>query len=84
MGVIRRILCACPAACVAAAGLIASAPAQAGPPQCGDGPIVMAGCQGPGDCTAVIDDQCIGVQPPLLPGPPDVRVGLQGDVGVGI
>jgi hypothetical protein len=69
---------------MAAAGLIASAPAQADPPQCGDGPIVMAGCTGPGDCTAVIDNQCVGVQPPLLPPPPDVRVGLQGDIGVGV
>jgi hypothetical protein len=68
----------------AAAGLLASAPAQAAPPQCGDGPIVMAGCTGPGDCTAVIDDQCVGVQPPLLPPPPDVRVGVKGDIGVGI
>jgi hypothetical protein len=71
-------------ASMAAAGLIACAPAQAGPPQCGDGPIVMEGCTGPGDCTAVIDHQCIGVQPPLLPPPPDVRVGLQGDIGVGV
>jgi hypothetical protein len=67
-----------------AAGLIASAPAQAGPPQCGNGPIVMGGCTAPGDCTAVIDNQCIGVQPPLLPPAPDVRVGLQGDIGVGV
>jgi len=52
--VIRRILaCASGAACVAAAGLVSPTPAQAGPPQCGDGPIVMAGCTGPGDCTAV-------------------------------
>ena len=69
---------------MAAAGLIASAPAQAGPPQCGDGPIVMDGCTGPGDCTAVIDNQCVAVQPPLLPPPPDVRVGLEGGVGVGV
>jgi hypothetical protein len=69
---------------MAAAGLIASAPAQAGPPQCGNGPIVMDGCTAPGDCTAVIDNQCVGLQPPLLPPPPDVRVGLQGDIGVGV
>jgi len=72
------------AAAMAAAGLMLAAPAQADPPQCGDGPIVLAGCTGPGVCTAVIDDQCIGIQPPLLPPPPDVRVGLEGGVGVGI
>jgi hypothetical protein len=84
--VIRRIvLWTCAAACAAAAGLVSPAPAQADPPQCGDGPIVMAGCQTPGDCTAVIDNQCVGpVVPPLLPGPGPVRVGLQGDIGVGI
>jgi hypothetical protein len=68
----------------AAASVIASAPSRAGPPQCDNGSIVMAGCTGPGDCTAVIDNQCVGVQAPLLPPPPPVRVGLQGDVGVGI
>ncbi len=37
------------------------------------------------DCTAVIDNQCVGpVVPPLLPGPGPVRVGLEGGVGVGI
>jgi len=75
---------ACVAACAAAAGLIASAQAQADPPQCGDGPMVMTGCTGPGDCTAVIDNQCVGVQPPLLPPPPPVRIGIEGGVGVGI
>jgi hypothetical protein len=69
------------------AALIATAnpmaPAHAGPPQCGDGPIVMDGCTGPGVCTAVIDNQCIDVQPPMLPPPPDVRVGIEGSVGVG-
>ena len=67
----------------AAATLIASAPAQADPPQCGDGPIVMAGCTGPGHCTAVIDNQCVGVQAPLLPPSPPIRVGIEGGVGVG-
>jgi hypothetical protein len=43
----------------------------------------MDGCTGPGVCTAVIDGQCVGEQPPLLPPPPDVRVGLEGSVGVG-
>jgi len=82
--VIRRILVwSCAAACVATA-LIVSAPAQADPPSCGDGPIVIAGCTSPGVCTAVIDNQCVGVQPPMLPPPPDVRVGLEGGVGVGI
>jgi hypothetical protein len=71
------------AASAAAAGLIASAPAQADPPQCGDGPIVMAGCTAPGDCTAVIDNQCVGVQPPLLPPPGPVKVGIEGGIGVG-
>jgi hypothetical protein len=33
----------------------------------------------------MINDQCVGaVVPPLLPPPPDVRVGIRGDVGVGI
>jgi hypothetical protein len=82
--VIRRILATAGAAGCVAAGLIAPAAAHADPPQCGDGPIVMAGCTGPGDCTAVIDGQCVGVQPPLLPGSPPVRVGLQGDFGVGV
>jgi len=80
----RRRISVCVAALIAAAGLIASAPAQADPPQCGDGPIVEYNCQ-PGDvCTGVIDGQCVGVQPPMLPAPPDVRVGLEGGVGVGI
>jgi hypothetical protein len=63
------------------AALIASAPAHADPPQCGDGPIVMDGCTSPGVCTAVIDDRCVGVQPPLLPPPGPVRVELDGTVG---
>ena len=72
-------------ACAAATGLIASAPAQADPPQCDDGPIVTADCTPGGLCTAVINDQCVGaVVPPLLPPPGDVRVGIRGDVGVGI
>ncbi|MGO4445885.1 hypothetical protein AB4Z42_21285 [Mycobacterium sp. 2YAF39] len=77
---IRRIVfCAC-----AAASLLSPAVAQADPPQCGDGPIVMAGCQSPGSCTAVIDNRCVGpVVPPLLPDPGPVRVGLEGIVGVG-
>jgi hypothetical protein len=84
--VILRILAgACAAGCVATASLIASAPAQADPPQCVDGPIVVADCPAGGLCTAMINDQCVGaVVPPLLPPPPDVRVGIQGDVGVGI
>jgi Zn-dependent M28 family amino/carboxypeptidase len=73
------------AACAAAAGLIASAPAQADPPQCDNGPIVVADCPAGGLCTAMINDQCVGaVVPPLLPPPPPVRVGLEGGVGVGI
>ena len=43
----------------------------------------MAGCTGPGDCTAVIDNQCVGVQAPLLPPPPPVRVGIEGGIRVG-
>jgi hypothetical protein len=84
--VIRRTVASgCVAACAAAAGLIASAPAQADPPQCDDGPIVTADCTPGGLCTAVINDQCVGaVVPPLLPPPGDVRVGIRGDVGVGI
>jgi hypothetical protein len=65
--------------------VIASAPAQADPPQCDNGPIVMPDCPAGGVCTGVIDNQCVGpIVPPLLPPPPDVRVGLKGDVGVGI
>jgi len=79
----RRIGVCVAAASLAAASLIASAPAQADPPQCDNGPIVLDGCTSGGVCTAVIDGQCVGVQPPLLPPPPDVRVGLEGSVGVG-
>jgi hypothetical protein len=83
--VIRRIVVwSCVAACAATANLIVSAPAQAGPPQCDNGPIVMADCPSGALCTAVINDQCVGAVPPMLPPPPDVRVGLEGDVGVGI
>ena len=80
----RRIVLWAVAALIAAANLTAPALAQAAPPQCGEGPIVMDGCTGPGVCTAVIDNQCVGVQPPLLPPPPPVRVGVEGGVGVGI
>jgi hypothetical protein len=79
----RRIIVCAVAAFIAAANLIASAPAQADPPQCDTGPIVMEGCTPGGVCTAVIDNQCVGVQPPLLPPPPPVRVGIEGSVGVG-
>jgi hypothetical protein len=84
--VILRILAGgCAAACVATASLIASAPAQADPPQCDDGPIVVADCPAGGLCTAMINDQCVGpIEAPLLPPPPDVRVGIRGGVGVGI
>ncbi|HXL63391.1 MAG TPA: hypothetical protein VN959_22435 [Mycobacterium sp.] len=69
----------------AAAALIVSAPAQADPPQCDSGPIVATDCPNGGLCTAVIGDQCVGpVVPPLLPPPPPVRVGIRGDVGIGI
>jgi hypothetical protein len=79
------IASACVAACAAAAGLIASAPAQADPPQCDSGTIVLDNCPAGGLCTAVINDQCVGdVVPPLLPPPGDVRVGIRGGVGVGI
>jgi hypothetical protein len=67
----------------AAIALIVSAPAQADPPQCDNGPIVTVDCPAGGLCTAMIDDQCVGpVVPPLLPPPPPVRVGLEGDVGI--
>jgi Zn-dependent M28 family amino/carboxypeptidase len=80
----RILVWAGAAACAAAAGFIASAPAQADPPQCDNGPIVMAGCPSGGVCTAVINDECVGpILPPLLPPPPPVRVGLEGGVGVG-
>ena len=85
--VIRRILVlAYAVACAAAAGLIASAPAHA-IPQCQNGEYAT------GDCasgTCVHDDlsgvdQCSGpVAPPLLPEGPPVRVGIRGDVGIGI
>jgi len=65
------------------AGFMASPPAQADPPQCDNGPIVMANCPSGSLCTAVIDGQCVGFQPPLLPPSPPVRVGLQGDIGLG-
>ncbi|HKP40121.1 hypothetical protein [Mycobacterium sp.] len=79
----RRIV-VCVVVALATAATIATGPAQADPPQCDNGPIVLAGCPGPGVCTAVIEDQCVGVQPPLLPPPPPVRVGIEGGVGVGI
>jgi hypothetical protein len=82
--ILRILVCVCAAACVATASFIASAPAQADPPQCDNGPIVVADCPAGGLCTAVIDNQCVGVQAPMLPPPPDVRVGIRGDVGVGI
>jgi hypothetical protein len=73
------------AALVLAAALIVSALAQADPPQCDGGPIVIADCASGGLCTAAIDGQCVGpVVPPLLPPPPPVRIGVQGGVGVGI
>jgi len=79
-----RILVWAGAAACAAAGLIASAPAEADPPQRDNGPIVLADCPSGGVCTAVINDECVGpILPPLLPPPPPVRVGLEGGVGVG-
>jgi hypothetical protein len=80
----RRMLACVVAVFTAAAGVIASAPAQADPPQCGDSPIVEYNCQAGDLCTAVIDGQCVGAQPPMLPPPPDVRVGVKGDIGIGI
>jgi hypothetical protein len=82
---VRRRIVICVVAALAAASLIASAPAQADPPQCDNGPIVVADCPAGGLCTAMINNQCVGaVVPPLLPPPADVRVGVRGDVGVGI
>jgi hypothetical protein len=80
----RRRIVVFVAALIAAAGLIAAAPAQADPPQCDSGPIVQYDCPSGDLCTGVIDGQCVGPVPPLLPPPPDVRVGIRGDVGVGI
>jgi hypothetical protein len=76
---IRRILLCT----VAVAGLLPPAVAHADPPQCGNGPIVMDGCTGPGDCTAVIDNRCVGQVAPMLPPPAPVRVGVEGIVGAG-
>jgi hypothetical protein len=82
---VRRRIVFCVVAALAAANLIASAPAHADPPQCDNGPIVLADCPAGGVCTGVIDNQCVGpIVPPLLPPPPDVRVGIRGDIGVGI
>ncbi|HEX4586580.1 MAG TPA: hypothetical protein VH185_01260 [Mycobacterium sp.] len=76
---------ACGAACAAAATLVVSAPAHADPPQCDNGPIVATDCPAGGVCTGVINDQCVGpVVPPLLPPPAPGRVGLRGDIGVGV
>jgi hypothetical protein len=84
--VIRRILIwACGVACAAATGVIASAPAHADPPRCDNGPIVEADCPAGGLCTGVINDQCVGpIQAPLLPEAPPGRVGVRGDVLLGI
>jgi hypothetical protein len=79
----RRIV-ACVVAACGATGFIAAAPAHAAPPQCAAGPIVQYDCPAGDLCTAVIDGQCVGTQPPMLPPPPDVRVGLEGGIGVGI
>ncbi|PXX12035.1 hypothetical protein [Mycolicibacterium moriokaense] len=80
--ILRILVSACATAC--AATLFVSAPAHADPPQCDSGPIVVADCPAGGLCTAMINDECVGaVVPPLLPPPPDVRVGLEGGVGVG-
>ncbi|HEX3545844.1 MAG TPA: hypothetical protein VHU62_04605 [Mycobacterium sp.] len=66
-----------------ATALIASAPAQAGPPQCDNGPIVAVDCPAGGLCTAVMNDQCVGpIVPPLLPPPGPVTVKLEGTVGI--
>jgi hypothetical protein len=82
---VRRRIVFYVVAALAAANLIASAPALADPPQCNNGPIVAADCPAGGVCTGVINNQCVGpIVPPLLPPPPDVRVGIRGDVGVGI
>jgi hypothetical protein len=79
----RRILVLTFAA-ACAASFIASAPAHADPPTCDDGPLVQYDCPAGNLCTGVIDGQCIGSVPPLLPPPNDVRVGVKGDIGVGI
>ncbi|MFG1929769.1 hypothetical protein ACGFK1_03810 [Mycobacterium sp. NPDC048908] len=78
----RRRIVVCAVAAFIAAGS-ANAPAHADPLQCDRGPIVVDGCTPGGVCTAVIDNQCVGVQPPLLPPPPPIRVGIEGGVGVG-
>ena len=78
----RRRIIVCVAALIAATGLLTPAAAQAGPPQCDTGPIVQYDCPAGDLCTGVIDGQCVGVQPPMLPPPPDVRVGLEGGVGI--
>jgi hypothetical protein len=80
----RRIVVCAVAAFTAAAGLIAAAPAQAGPPQCDSGTIVQYDCPAGDLCTGVIDGQCVAPVPPMLPPPPPVRVGIEGGIGVGI
>jgi hypothetical protein len=81
--VTRRILAwACAAACAAAVGLIAPVSARAAPVPCDEGPIVPAGCTSGGLCTALIDNQCVEVQPPMLPPAPNAGVEIEGGIGI--
>ena len=70
------------AAVASVVGLVRPVGVQAAPVPCDGGPIVLPGCTSGGDCTALIGNQCVEVQPPMLPPAPHAGVEIQGGVGI--